>query len=663
MAITINWKTQVIFVPRVDMTLIQSNPIEIRELNLNDFRLTLKSLEDDEDGISYIQTHIHNTEVLLGGIVYARVIEIINGYTVTFEDGAYAVNLVGANSNVGDVINLNQVSVRSSNAAGLISNQAIEFSSFNGGVTVDKTNGSLGTVFPRGTPQQPVNNIPDAIIIADFRGFNTLYIKGNFVFDVGDIIDGFTIIGESPERTLLTFNNAASTSDINVSNSTITGIFDNGANFSDSFIINTQFVQGTINNCVLEGEITLAGSSLTTLVDCKDGLVFDGNQPSINFNGSGNSLAIRNYAGDISLTNKSGPENVEINIATGGHITLENTITGGNIRITGIAEITDNSNGTAVVDISHIIFPDQMQLAAFSNQVYINPDKGVAGTKFPIGTLQTPSNNIVDTLAIATFRGIGTILVDGTLVITDTNMDGKVFIGENNLDSVIVLSGTGNSTVKTTFKNMIIAGRLNGYVFIEASALQGISNIGSVDFPTIFRDCIIRSNVGVTPTLQLSNVVNGQNIHLIDCVSGVVGEGTPTLDFNNSSSPLAFRRYGGGITVKNITANQDITFEFNQGQIVLDSSCTSGKVRLGGIYKLTNNGTLTIEERNGSVSSGTFTGDTQAIAAAVWDKLTADHETANSFGEMINDILVATGQAQHTLNLNTDLLNNKPNNP
>lgn len=120
MATSIDWPNKVISIPRADLTLIQSSPSEIRELNLNDFRLDLKDLEDDEDGMAFIRTHNHNTEVLLGGIVYARVLEIINGYTVTFEDGQYAVNLVGANSNVSDAVNVNQVSVRSANSAGLI---------------------------------------------------------------------------------------------------------------------------------------------------------------------------------------------------------------------------------------------------------------------------------------------------------------------------------------------------------------------------------------------------------------------------------------------------------------------------------------------------------------------------------------------------------------
>lgn len=127
MAISIDWGTKVIFVPKADMTLVQSAPpIEVRELDLNVFRLVLKDLEDSEEGMCFLDTHNHNTEVMLGTLTLARVVEIINGYTVTFEDGQYAVNLVGANSNIMDVLNPNQVSVRSNNSAGLIDAPAAE---------------------------------------------------------------------------------------------------------------------------------------------------------------------------------------------------------------------------------------------------------------------------------------------------------------------------------------------------------------------------------------------------------------------------------------------------------------------------------------------------------------------------------------------------------
>lgn len=170
MAVSIDWPNRIIHVPRADLSLIQLMPTEIREMDLNWFRIQLKALEADAIGMPFPDTHRHNTEVSLSGLTFARVIEIINGYTVTFEDGQYAVNLVGANSNVGDRVNVNQVSVRSSNSAGLISSPEIQFSTFAGAVHVDTTSGNSGTVFPLGTPLKPVNNLDDALVIAKYRG-------------------------------------------------------------------------------------------------------------------------------------------------------------------------------------------------------------------------------------------------------------------------------------------------------------------------------------------------------------------------------------------------------------------------------------------------------------------------------------------------------------
>lgn len=119
--ITVDWgDTKIIYVPKSFSTLIQSSPFEIRELDLNDLRISLKDAEDSEEGMCAPHTHNHNTIVTVGGVTLARVIEILDPYTITFEDGAYGINLVGANSNVADKTNLNSVQIRSANSAGLI---------------------------------------------------------------------------------------------------------------------------------------------------------------------------------------------------------------------------------------------------------------------------------------------------------------------------------------------------------------------------------------------------------------------------------------------------------------------------------------------------------------------------------------------------------------
>ena len=117
MPISINWGAKIINVPIDSLEFVST---DIYKLDINTFRLALKALEESEDGMAFPDTHRHNTEVDVAGITLARVVEIINGYTVTFEDGQYLVTLYGANSNISDVINFNQVSVRAVTSAGLL---------------------------------------------------------------------------------------------------------------------------------------------------------------------------------------------------------------------------------------------------------------------------------------------------------------------------------------------------------------------------------------------------------------------------------------------------------------------------------------------------------------------------------------------------------------
>ena len=123
MAITIDWANKIINVPQGDLTPLGGTDYA---LDLDVFRKTLNALQEGEIGIVFDTTHFHTPTITVGGITLARVVEIINDYTVTFENLQYSVNLVGANSNVGDVLNLNQVSVRSANTAGLVDNFKID---------------------------------------------------------------------------------------------------------------------------------------------------------------------------------------------------------------------------------------------------------------------------------------------------------------------------------------------------------------------------------------------------------------------------------------------------------------------------------------------------------------------------------------------------------
>jgi len=365
MAIGVGWGgTNIIYVPKADLALIQPSP-EVRELDLDWFRLELKDLEDDEEGIAHPDTHRHNTEVTLSGLTYARIIEIIAPYTVEFEDGQYTINCVGANHNLSDVKVANQVSLIVNNAAGLINMPAIEYSSFDGGVTVDVVNGVVGTVYNIGTPQNPVNNVADALLIASYRGFTTFYIIEDITLDSGTDFEEMIFVGESKTKSLITIESDADVENCEFFDAEITGVLDGGSVLKNCLIKNINYVNGYIEQCVLgTGTVTLGGGEEAHFLDCWSGVVGTAT-PIIDMGGSGQALGMRNYNGGIHLKNKSGPDKVNIDLNS-GHVILDSTVTNGEIVIRGIGKLTDNSIG-ATVDCNELVNSENVATAVWND--------------------------------------------------------------------------------------------------------------------------------------------------------------------------------------------------------------------------------------------------------------------------------------------------------
>jgi hypothetical protein len=354
MAITMDWGTKVISIPRADMGLLQTVPTEIRELDLNAFRLTLKDLEDDPLGMVEDTTHNHVAPIGIGGVTLARVVELINGYTVTFEDGQYAVNLSGANTNLADKVNVNQVSVRSSNSAGLVQTSEIEYGSFQNAITIDQTNGTAGQAYPIGTVQYPVNNLTDAKFIAQLRGLDSFNIRGNFVFGASDITDGFTYQGQSAFKTSITLTDAATITNCIFIDATISGFLDGGNSVINCTIEGLNYVDGRVDSCELGvGGIIISGTS-ASFINCYSGVAGAGlgQTPIIDMGGGPTNLVIRNYSGGLEIQNSNtGVSNASIDLNS-GRVIFDTTVSTGVFSVRGIGSVTDNSTGTAVVTAS-----------------------------------------------------------------------------------------------------------------------------------------------------------------------------------------------------------------------------------------------------------------------------------------------------------------------
>lgn len=341
MAITIDRPNYDIQVPRTDMTLIQSSPVEVRQLDTDAFRRALRDLDDDEEGRAWPITHDHNTEVTISGLNYARQVLIREPYTITFEDGQYVVQLTGSNNNILDKTNKNQVSVASNNSAGLISSSDIEYSSFNRVVLVDQVSGVLGTLFPAGTVRAPVQLTSDAKVIANFRGISAIEFIGNGLLTTGDDFTGFLIRGKNAALSTITVDPAAVVTQCEFQDCTLTGTLDGGSIVRNAIIDGINYLNGVAFNCLLTSSpIVLGGGTLSNFLNCYT----TDQDTTIDCGGSGQSLSMQSFSGDVILENKTGSDVVHIQLNS-GTVQLKSTVTGGTIEVHGDGELIDFATG------------------------------------------------------------------------------------------------------------------------------------------------------------------------------------------------------------------------------------------------------------------------------------------------------------------------------
>ena len=246
-----------------------------------------------------------------------------------------------------------QVVRTSSSSATLQELADIQYSSFNGGVTIDLTSSYAGTIYPTGTPRQPVNNMVDALSIANVRGFTSFFVLGDATIDTGLDYSGKVFYGESQTKSTLNVSAAAQVTGCEFYDAEVTGTLDGGARLKGCLINTLNYVDGFIEQCVIQGTIKLGGAA--HFLDCWSGIA-GASTPVIDFDLTSSSLALRNYSGGITLRNKNGGQSVSLDISQ-GQVILESTVTNGLIEIRGIGKLTNNSAGTAVVDATNFLNP------------------------------------------------------------------------------------------------------------------------------------------------------------------------------------------------------------------------------------------------------------------------------------------------------------------
>jgi len=677
MAISVDWGTKIITVPQADLTFLGGT---LYELETNAFRLTVLALQASEAGAPYPDIFSHNTTVLLAGIQYARIIEIINGYTVTFEDGQYAVNLVGSNNNIADVVNINQVSVRLNNSAGLIQTREIQYASYGDAITIDQLNGSSGTIYPAGTFQQPVDNLADALFIQNLRGLpKRLNVIGDLDAGAGDALTGWHIHGVTTENHFHLDAGSVFT-DCEYGDAHLHGVTFGISRMHGMTLEDVTGLNGLIHSCTLTGTLTMAAAGTLALHESFSGL--SGNTtPIIDCGGATVDINVRGYNGGIQLNNiTSGNASVDMN---SGHIVLDSTCTGGTIVVRGTGKLTNNSVGASVlaeglssqdININRIAteaIRDTHQ--GFGNVYVVDPTNGL-----DTNDGRTPGS------ALATFAQAHSLCVDGAndviqfinpssagvvhsedILITKANVHLRAtsrditFKGVASGGSVITVgSPNGSSGYNCSISGLLVDGDKDGsptsdygitvygkfcalnFVWVKQSVLDCICFRGG-DYHTIsggeiekagrhgvstFDDNLVSGNPREISILGRTNIYlnAGNGVH-IGTRAGSPALGTTTRIIRLLDNTNIHNNTGHGLhaepEVQNLLIGTSIMIHHNNG---------------GHMMPQTNILTTSYHDESAE--------QTEGIASEVWDTLIANHTDTTTFGGWMQSKLLTVAK-------------------
>lgn len=327
MAISINWVTGVIFVPRADGVLLSTVPNELRQYDVNDIQSQIRFLESSEEGRPFPIAVRYSAARTLGGSTFAGFVEITDYYFFEFEDGVYRATLVGDNNNILDRTLLNSVSVQSNNSAGLINQDTLLAGAYVGEVVIDIVNGQAGTATPIGTRKVPSNNLADAKTIADRLGIHRLKIARSMTLATVDLSAGYEFEGDSALTVVVTLDASANLVNCVFSNLTIQGAADGMTAIRRCNVLDITGFSGELWQCSISGKVTAAAGSLVTIAECFSNVPGGGagQTAELDLNGSG-SLVLREFVGGMALSNYTGGGDVSMDFGS-GRLIVEATVT------------------------------------------------------------------------------------------------------------------------------------------------------------------------------------------------------------------------------------------------------------------------------------------------------------------------------------------------
>jgi len=471
--------------------------------------------------------------------------------------------------------------IRSSASSATNQNLAtIEYGSYNNEVTIDAIDGdtsanyTVAGVTNPGSTQYPVNNLADAITLAEANGFRNIRIRGNLTIGSQDWSDGYTFWGEDHTNTTVTVQDPANINNCSFRYMTLMGVMDNSNHVNDCMVMNLTSFDGMFHDCGFMGTVTLGGSQQTTLESCYS-MVAGGSTPTVNMGGSGSALAVRGYMGGLKLTNRTGTDACSLDI-TSGQVVVDSTCTAGDIYIRGVGKLTDNSTGTCnVIADDYLqagIVMDGITRATYSgkngNGPTIDAVGGTDSAVYPVGTPSSPCKTLQNLEDIDAQFWFKNVYVENALTIDrDYSVDSHNWIGANPQTTPITLDALSDISNNQFF---------DAYV------------VGKSGTNSIFRECIVGNLTNVSGFIYNSTIEGtltfAGNTSIEGCwIAPSAASQTTVFDFNSVACTVIVSDWSAGrIECRNMVTGSFLGVTGTGGRCVISATNTAGIVVVGG---------------------------------------------------------------------------------
>ena len=229
---------------------------------------------------------------------------------------------------------------------------AIQQLSFNGRVTIDVNSLYSGTTGMIGSANYPVNNLADALVIANNRYIDTLYLLSDLTVPAGFDISNKDIDGRILGSCTLTVEDGANTLHTEFYNLVLSGTLSGDSSIHHCILKRLYNISGAIEQCSVSEEV-----SFTDVVFLTDVRSYD-QTPSLMIANQAMVNATRTF-GMFRITNKSGISQFNMHCSY-AVLWIDDTCTEGSIYLAGTGKIMENNANGADVFYDDLESPDDM---------------------------------------------------------------------------------------------------------------------------------------------------------------------------------------------------------------------------------------------------------------------------------------------------------------